>query len=71
MLLLQEELKIWTQGIEKAADYVTEELVAGPSEPQAQSLPPPSSSTASEVPSAKKEKEKRFTLFTKKKWEGP
>ncbi|XP_060790175.1 spectrin beta chain, erythrocytic isoform X5 [Neoarius graeffei] len=63
----EEDLKSWTQAIEKAAEYMTEEPVAGPSEPRAQSLPPPSSSTVSEVPSAKKEKEKRFTLFTKKK----
>lgn len=71
ILLPQEELKIWTTAIENATEYETEEPVAGPSEPRAQSLPLPSSSTSSEVPSAKKEKEKRFTLFTKKKWEGP
>ncbi|TSN67083.1 Spectrin beta chain, non-erythrocytic 1 [Bagarius yarrelli] len=63
----EEELKIWTKTIEKAAEYVTEEPVAEPSEPQAQSLPLPSTSPASEIPSVKKEKEKRFTLFTKKK----
>uniref|UniRef100_A0A8C2CUZ7 Spectrin beta chain n=1 Tax=Cyprinus carpio TaxID=7962 RepID=A0A8C2CUZ7_CYPCA len=40
--------------------------VAGPSGVKAQSLPPPSSSTL-EVPSTKKEKEKRFSLFAKKK----
>uniref|UniRef100_A0A671QEE6 Spectrin beta chain n=1 Tax=Sinocyclocheilus anshuiensis TaxID=1608454 RepID=A0A671QEE6_9TELE len=40
--------------------------VAGPSGLKAQSLPPPSS-TPLEVPSTKKEKEKRFSLFAKKK----
>uniref|UniRef100_A0A673HUZ1 Spectrin beta chain n=1 Tax=Sinocyclocheilus rhinocerous TaxID=307959 RepID=A0A673HUZ1_9TELE len=40
--------------------------VAGPSGLKAQSLPPPSSTTL-EVPSTKKEKEKRFSLFAKKK----
>uniref|UniRef100_A0A673I6B0 Spectrin beta chain n=1 Tax=Sinocyclocheilus rhinocerous TaxID=307959 RepID=A0A673I6B0_9TELE len=56
----------WTQAIEQAAQAVTEEPVAGPSGVKAQSLPPHSSSTL-EVPSTKKEKEKRFSLFTKKK----
>lgn len=62
----QEELQNWTQAIEQAAQTVTEEPVAGPSGVKAQSLPPPSSSTL-EVPSTKKEKEKRFSLFAKKK----
>uniref|UniRef100_A0A671MDG5 Spectrin beta chain n=1 Tax=Sinocyclocheilus anshuiensis TaxID=1608454 RepID=A0A671MDG5_9TELE len=62
----QEELQNWTQAIEQAAQAVTEEPVAGPSGVKAQSLPPPSSSTL-EVPSTKKEKEKRFSLFAKKK----
>uniref|UniRef100_A0A671MBG0 Spectrin beta chain n=1 Tax=Sinocyclocheilus anshuiensis TaxID=1608454 RepID=A0A671MBG0_9TELE len=61
-----EELQNWTQAIEQAAQAVTEEPVAGPSGVKAQSLPPPSSSTL-EVPSTKKEKEKRFSLFAKKK----
>uniref|UniRef100_A0A673I306 Spectrin beta chain n=1 Tax=Sinocyclocheilus rhinocerous TaxID=307959 RepID=A0A673I306_9TELE len=61
-----EELQNWTQAIEQAAQAVTEEPVAGPSGVKAQSLPPHSSSTL-EVPSTKKEKEKRFSLFTKKK----
>uniref|UniRef100_A0A8C2CSZ0 Spectrin beta chain n=1 Tax=Cyprinus carpio TaxID=7962 RepID=A0A8C2CSZ0_CYPCA len=56
----------WTQAIEQAAQTVTEVPVAGPSGVKAQSLPPPSSSTL-EVPSTKKEKEKRFSLFAKKK----
>uniref|UniRef100_A0A673I1Y2 Spectrin beta chain n=1 Tax=Sinocyclocheilus rhinocerous TaxID=307959 RepID=A0A673I1Y2_9TELE len=56
----------WTQAIEQAAQAVTEEPVAGPSGLKAQSLPPPSSTTL-EVPSTKKEKEKRFSLFAKKK----
>ncbi|KAF4102423.1 spectrin beta chain, erythrocytic isoform X1 [Onychostoma macrolepis] len=62
----EEELQNWTQAIEQAAQAVTEEPVAGPSGVKAQSLPPPSSSTL-EVPSTKKEKEKRFSLFAKKK----
>ncbi|XP_053365355.1 spectrin beta chain, erythrocytic isoform X1 [Clarias gariepinus] len=63
----EEELNIWIKGIEKAAEYVTEEPVAEPSEPRAQSLPLPTSSSAPEVSSVKKEKEKRFSLFAKKK----
>uniref|UniRef100_A0A672SYV9 Spectrin beta chain n=1 Tax=Sinocyclocheilus grahami TaxID=75366 RepID=A0A672SYV9_SINGR len=51
---------------DEAAQAVTAEPVAGPSGVKAQSLPPPSSSTL-EVPSTKKEKEKRFSLFAKKK----
>ncbi|XP_043118343.1 spectrin beta chain, erythrocytic isoform X1 [Puntigrus tetrazona] len=64
----EEELQTWTQAVEQAAQAVTEEPVAGPSGVKAQSLPPPSSSTL-EVPSTKKEKEKekRFSLFAKKK----
>uniref|UniRef100_A0A8C2F2Z5 Spectrin beta chain n=1 Tax=Cyprinus carpio TaxID=7962 RepID=A0A8C2F2Z5_CYPCA len=62
----EEELQNWTQAIEQAAQALTEEPVAGPSGVKAQSLPPPSSSTL-EVPSTKKEKEKRFSLFAKKK----
>ncbi|XP_050989973.1 spectrin beta chain, erythrocytic isoform X2 [Labeo rohita] len=62
----EEELQNWTQAIEQAAQAVTEEPVAGPSGVKAQSLPPPPSTTL-EVPSAKKEKEKRFSLFAKKK----
>uniref|UniRef100_A0A671Q5B9 Spectrin beta chain n=1 Tax=Sinocyclocheilus anshuiensis TaxID=1608454 RepID=A0A671Q5B9_9TELE len=45
---------------------ICKEPVAGPSGLKAQSLPPPSS-TPLEVPSTKKEKEKRFSLFAKKK----
>uniref|UniRef100_A0A8C1EUN8 Spectrin beta chain n=1 Tax=Cyprinus carpio carpio TaxID=630221 RepID=A0A8C1EUN8_CYPCA len=60
------ELQNWTQAIEQAAQALTEEPVAGPSGVKAQSLPPPSSTTL-EVPSTKKEKEKRFSLFAKKK----
>uniref|UniRef100_A0A673HUD4 Spectrin beta chain n=1 Tax=Sinocyclocheilus rhinocerous TaxID=307959 RepID=A0A673HUD4_9TELE len=62
----EEEFQNWTQAIEQAAQAVTEEPVAGPSGLKAQSLPPPSSTTL-EVPSTKKEKEKRFSLFAKKK----
>ncbi|XP_026860660.2 spectrin beta chain, erythrocytic isoform X2 [Electrophorus electricus] len=64
----EEELQIWTRAIEKAAQSATEEPDPGPLEAQAWSLPQPSSShTTPEVPSAKKDKEKRFSLFTKKK----
>lgn len=67
-LSLQEELQNWTKAIEQAAQPTTEEPVAGPSGVKTQSLPPPSSSsTTLEVPSTKKDKEKRFSLFTKKK----
>ena len=46
-----------------------EEETPGPSgASRARSLPPPSSSTIPEASSAKKDKEKRFSLFTKKKW---
>ncbi|ROL18754.1 Spectrin beta chain, non-erythrocytic 1 [Anabarilius grahami] len=62
----EEELQNWTKAIEQAAQALTEEPVAGPSGVKAQSLPPPSSTTL-EVPSTKKEKEKRFSLFAKKK----
>ncbi|XP_046711712.1 spectrin beta chain, erythrocytic isoform X1 [Silurus meridionalis] len=63
----EEEVNIWIQALERAAQYVTEEPVATSSESHAQTLPLPSTSTASEVSSGKKEKEKRFSLFTKKK----
>ncbi|XP_051502717.1 spectrin beta chain, non-erythrocytic 1-like isoform X2 [Myxocyprinus asiaticus] len=63
----EEELQNWTEAIEQAAQPVTEEPVAGPSGMKAQSLPPPSTSTTLEIPSTKKDKEKRFSLFTKKK----
>ncbi|XP_066540760.1 spectrin beta chain, erythrocytic [Hoplias malabaricus] len=61
----EDELQTWTQAIEKAAQPDTDEPTAGPSEPRARSLPPQSSSTIPEAP--KKDKEKRFSLFTKKK----
>ncbi|XP_030641796.1 spectrin beta chain, erythrocytic [Chanos chanos] len=63
----EEDLQNWTQAIARAAEPLTEEVVPGPSGTRAQSLPPPSSSTIPEAPSAKKDKEKRFSLFTKKK----
>ncbi|XP_076835341.1 spectrin beta chain, erythrocytic isoform X2 [Brachyhypopomus gauderio] len=64
----EEELQIWTRAIEKAAQSATEEPMAGPYEARGWSLPQPSSSQATpEVSSAKKDKEKRFSLFTKKK----
>ncbi|XP_022528640.2 spectrin beta chain, erythrocytic isoform X1 [Astyanax mexicanus] len=63
----EDELQTWTQAIEKAAQPDVEDPVAGPSGPRARSLPPQSSSTLPEAPSTKKDKEKRFSLFTKKK----
>ncbi|XP_056623302.1 spectrin beta chain, erythrocytic isoform X2 [Triplophysa dalaica] len=63
----EEELQNWTKAIEQAAQPMTEEPVAGPSGVKTQSLPSPSSATTLEVPSTKKDKEKRFSLFTKKK----
>ncbi|TRY55293.1 hypothetical protein DNTS_013453, partial [Danionella cerebrum] len=62
----EEELLSWTQAIDQAKQAQTEEPAAGPSGVKTQSLPPPSSSSL-EVPSTKKDKEKRFSLFTKKK----
>ncbi|XP_036397627.1 spectrin beta chain, erythrocytic [Megalops cyprinoides] len=63
----EEELQNWTQAIEKAVEPQSEEVAPGPSGARAQSLPPPTSSTIPEASSAKKDKEKRFSLFTKKK----
>ncbi|KAA0711356.1 Spectrin beta chain, non-erythrocytic 1 [Triplophysa tibetana] len=63
----EEELQNWTIAIEQAAQPMTEEPVAGLSGVKTQSLPSPSSATTLEVQSTKKDKEKRFSLFTKKK----
>uniref|UniRef100_A0A8C9WPU3 Spectrin beta chain n=1 Tax=Scleropages formosus TaxID=113540 RepID=A0A8C9WPU3_SCLFO len=63
----EEELQGWTQAIEGAAGQPPEEAASGSPGLRARSLPPPSSSTLPEASAAKKDKEKRFSLFTKKK----
>ncbi|XP_031435870.1 spectrin beta chain, erythrocytic isoform X2 [Clupea harengus] len=64
----EDELQRWTQNLETATMHPMEEETPGPSgASRARSLPPPSSSTIPEASSAKKDKEKRFSLFTKKK----
>ncbi|KAJ8340937.1 hypothetical protein SKAU_G00332280 [Synaphobranchus kaupii] len=63
----KEELLKWKQAVESAAEPQSEDMAPGTSGARARSLPPPSSSTLPEASSAKKDKEKRFNLFTKKK----
>lgn len=64
----EEELQRWSQAMEKAVQPLAAEEASGPSGAKAHSLPPPSSSTAlSEPSSAKKDKEKKFSRFAKKK----
>ncbi|XP_041927418.1 spectrin beta chain, erythrocytic isoform X1 [Alosa sapidissima] len=64
----EDELQKWTQSVGTATLSLVEEEAPGPSgSTRARSLPPPSSSTIPEASSAKKDKEKRFSLFTKKK----
>ncbi|XP_029900365.1 spectrin beta chain, erythrocytic isoform X1 [Myripristis murdjan] len=64
----EEELQRWTQAMEKAVQPTVAEEASGPSGAKAHSLPPPSSSTALPEPSsAKKDKEKKFSRFAKKK----
>ncbi|XP_071381499.1 LOW QUALITY PROTEIN: spectrin beta chain, erythrocytic [Centroberyx affinis] len=64
----EEELQRWTQAMQKAVQPLSAEEASGPSGAKAHSLPPPSSSTALPEPSAaKKEKEKKFSRFAKKK----
>ncbi|KAJ8289137.1 hypothetical protein COCON_G00017960 [Conger conger] len=63
----EEELLSWKKALETAAEAQSEDVAPGPSGARARSLPPPSSSTLPEASSAKKDKEKRFSLFTKKK----
>lgn len=75
---LQNELQLWSQAMDRAI-HKAEEAESGPSGARARSLPPPSSSTTTtsssssaalpEPTSAKKEKEKMFSRFAKKKWE--
>uniref|UniRef100_W5N7P3 Spectrin beta chain n=1 Tax=Lepisosteus oculatus TaxID=7918 RepID=W5N7P3_LEPOC len=61
----EEELQNWTQALESAAAPQGESQSSYGT--RARSLPPLSSSTAGDTGSAKKDKEKRFSLFTKKK----
>lgn len=57
--------------MEKAVQPLAAEEASGPSGAKAHSLPAPSSSTALPEPSsAKKDKEKKFGRFAKKKWKG-
>lgn len=55
--------------MEKAVQLPAMEEASGPSGAKAHTLPAPSSSTALPEPSsAKKDKEKKFSRFAKKKW---
>ncbi|XP_049453117.1 spectrin beta chain, erythrocytic isoform X1 [Epinephelus fuscoguttatus] len=64
----EEELQHWSQAMEKAVQPLATEEASGPSGAKAHSLPPPSSSAALPEPSsAKKDKEKKFSRFAKKK----
>ncbi|XP_051941422.1 spectrin beta chain, erythrocytic isoform X2 [Hippocampus zosterae] len=67
----EEELQRWSQAMARALQSPAEEEEAaaeGPSGAKSQSLPPPaSSSSTSPGPSAKKDKEKKFSRFAKKK----
>lgn len=56
--------------MERAMEPLAAEEASGPSGAKAQSLPPPSSSSSAALPepsSAKKDKEKKFSRFAKKK----
>lgn len=66
----QGEFQLWTRAMEKAIQpLVAGEETAGPSGAKAHSLPHPSASTTLPEPSsAKKDKEKKFSRFAKKKW---
>ncbi|XP_014871899.1 spectrin beta chain, erythrocytic isoform X3 [Poecilia latipinna] len=65
----EEELQRWSQAMEKAVQTLAAEEALGPSGSKTHSLPTaPSSSTALPEPSAaKKDKEKKFSRFAKKK----
>uniref|UniRef100_A0A4W6CML6 Spectrin beta chain n=1 Tax=Lates calcarifer TaxID=8187 RepID=A0A4W6CML6_LATCA len=64
----EEELQRWSQAMEKAVQPLAAEEASGPSGAKTHSLPPPSSSAALPEPSsAKKDKEKKFSRFAKKK----
>nr|XP_020483200.1 spectrin beta chain, erythrocytic-like isoform X2 [Labrus bergylta] len=66
----KEELQRWSQAMERAVQPLAEEEASGPSGAKAHSLPASSSSTSAALPepsSAKKDKEKKFSPFAKKK----
>ncbi|XP_048831695.1 spectrin beta chain, erythrocytic isoform X1 [Brienomyrus brachyistius] len=63
----EEDLLNWTQEMEGAAKPQEEDEGPGPSDAPTGSLPISSSSTLQEPSSDKKDKEKRFRLFAKKK----
>ncbi|XP_072221502.1 spectrin beta chain, erythrocytic isoform X2 [Leuresthes tenuis] len=64
----EEELQRWSQAMERAVQTLAAEEASGPSGAKTQSLPAPSSSAAPPEPSsAKKDKEKKFSRFAKKK----
>uniref|UniRef100_A0A3Q1ITK0 Spectrin beta chain n=1 Tax=Anabas testudineus TaxID=64144 RepID=A0A3Q1ITK0_ANATE len=65
----EEDLQRWSQAMDKAVQPVAAEEESGPSGGKTHSLPPPSSSSAAlpEPSSAKKDKEKKFSRFAKKK----
>ncbi|XP_041827020.1 spectrin beta chain, erythrocytic isoform X1 [Melanotaenia boesemani] len=65
----EEELQRWSQAMEKAVQTLAAEEASGPSGSKTHSLPAPSSSSAAlpEPSSAKKDKEKKFSRFAKKK----
>ncbi|XP_069392305.1 spectrin beta chain, erythrocytic isoform X2 [Paralichthys olivaceus] len=66
----EEELQRWSQAMEKAIQPLAAEEASGPSGAKAHSLPPPSSTSSAALPepsSAKKDKEKKFSRFAKKK----
>ncbi|KAF7201466.1 spectrin beta chain, erythrocytic isoform X1 [Nothobranchius furzeri] len=63
-----EELQRWSEAMEKAVQTLEAEEELGPSGAKTHSLPaPPSSATPPETSSAKKDKEKKFNRFAKKK----
>uniref|UniRef100_A0A3B4ACJ4 Uncharacterized protein n=1 Tax=Periophthalmus magnuspinnatus TaxID=409849 RepID=A0A3B4ACJ4_9GOBI len=65
--VFQEELQRWSQAMDRALESSTEAPTEeGPSGAKSQTLPPVSTSTP-EPGSAKKDKEKMFSRFAKKK----
>lgn len=69
-MVFQEELQLWSQAMEKAVQTLAAEEAPGPSGSKTHSLPtaPSSSAALPEPGSAKKDKEKKFSRFAKKKW---
>lgn len=69
---MQDELQSWSRAMERAVQgSPAEEEAPGPSGAKTLSLPAPSSSAALPEPAAaKKDKEKKFSRFAKKKWRG-